>query len=134
MDVFKAQFEKIKAQLAALSASQRMLVAALVAVMVMTLLYWGKYAGEAEMTPLFTQAVSEDQIGKIDIALTGDGVAHSVSGDRILVPADKKQEVLANLMYRQLLPRDSRSAFDELDKNSNMFVGPEESGQRYVRA
>src|SRR6202000_797442 len=98
MDVFKTQLEKIKQQLSGLTAPQRMLVGTLVAIMVGTLLYWGHYAGNAEMTPLLDQSLTTAEIGKISMALDGKGVTHTVVGDRVMVPADRKMELVADLM------------------------------------
>src|SRR5580658_24982 len=98
MDAFKAQFERIRQQLAALSATQKMLVAALIAVMVLTVLYWGRYASNAEMVPVLDQTLTDDDIGPIDHQLELAGVPHSVSAGKVLVPADRKSEILANLM------------------------------------
>lgn len=131
MDVVKAQLERIKQQLAGLTATQRMLVGTLVAVMVLTLMYWGKYAGSPEMVPVLDQALNEDEIGRIDVALVARGVTHSVSGGRILVPAERKMEIVADLMYQQMLPRDSRSAFEEMTKQANLFESLNKSEVNY---
>ena len=64
MDLLKSQLDRIQRQLAGLTASQKMLTAALVAIMVMTLIWWGRYAGEAEMEPVLDQAFSQDDIGR----------------------------------------------------------------------
>ena len=52
MDLLKKQLEKIQQQLAGLSASQKMLTASLVAIMVMTFVWWGRYASTSEMEPV----------------------------------------------------------------------------------
>ena len=103
MDALKAQFERIRQQLAALTATQKMLVAALIAVMVLTMLYWGKYAGNAEMVSLLgDQVLTDDDIGPIDRQLELNGMdSHTVSTTKqIMVPAERKSEILADLMYR----------------------------------
>lgn len=122
MDAFKAQFERIRQQLAALTATQKMLVAALVAVMVLTVLYWGRYAGNAEMVPVLDQVLTDDDIGPIDHQLELAGVPHSVSAGKVLVPADRKGEILANLMFARVLPQDTHSAFETMSKEINPFM------------
>jgi len=53
--------ERIQQQLAGLNSSQKMLTGTLVAIMLMTLLWWGHYAGTAEMEPVLgNQTFSED--------------------------------------------------------------------------
>lgn len=131
MDVAKVQLDRIRQQLAGLSATQRMLVGTLVAVMVLTMMYWGKYAGSPEMVPVLDQVLNDDEIGRIDMMLVARGVPHTVVGGRIHVPAERKMEIVADLMYQQMLPRDSRSAFDEMIKKSNPFGSHKDSDVNY---
>ena len=63
MDFFKAQIARIQEQLAGLSATQKMLTASLLAIMVMTLLWWSHWAAEPEMEPVLDQALSQEEIG-----------------------------------------------------------------------
>ena len=55
MDFLKSQLDRIQQQLAGLNASQKMLTGSLIVIMVMTLFYWGRYAGSPEMEPLLDQ-------------------------------------------------------------------------------
>ncbi|MDB5355860.1 MAG: Flagellar biosynthesis/type secretory pathway lipoprotein-like protein [Phycisphaerales bacterium] len=119
MDLFKAQIDRIQKQLAGLTPSQRMLTAALVAIMVMTLVWWGRYAGEPEMEALLPQAISADELSRVLIELDAKGIKHTMSGDRLLVPSDRKLEALAGLMYSHALPRSAKEGFDEVLKNIN---------------
>jgi flagellar biosynthesis/type III secretory pathway M-ring protein FliF/YscJ len=123
MDVVKAQLDRIRQQLAGLTATQRMLVGTLVAVMVLTMLYWSKYAAVPDMVPVLDQSLNEDEIGRIDLALEGKGIPHSVAGGKVLVPADRKMEIVADLMYEQLLPHETQNAFLEMSKQLNPFSG-----------
>jgi flagellar biosynthesis/type III secretory pathway M-ring protein FliF/YscJ len=134
MDVFKAQLEKIKQQLSGLTATQRMLVGTLVTVMVLTLLYWGHYAGNAEMASLLDQSLSVAEIGRINQALDLKGVPHTVVGDKVMVPADRKMELVADLMYQNALPLDLHSVFEEVNKNLNPFSSPTEREATYNQA
>jgi flagellar biosynthesis/type III secretory pathway M-ring protein FliF/YscJ len=134
MDALKAQLDKIKQQLAGLTATQRMLVATLVGVMILTLLYWGHYAGSAEMMPLLDQSLSTAEIGKINQALDLKGVPHTMVGDKVMVPADRKMELVADLMYQNMLPTDLHSIFEEVNKNLNPFSSPTEREATYNQA
>ena len=134
MDALKAQWERILQQLSALTATQKMLVAALVAVMVLTVLYWGRYAGNAEMVPVLDQTLSDDDIGPIDHQLELAGVPHSVSAGKVLVPADRKSEILANLMFARVLPQDTHSAFETMSKQLNPFTSNNEREASYTEA
>ena len=135
MDAFKAQWDRVREQLAGLTASQRMLVGTLVAVMALTLGYWGRYAGSPEMTPVLDQVLTEDAIGPIDRQLDLSGIPHNVVAGKVMVPADRKQEALANLMFAQALPADTHSAFEEMSaKNLNWFSSATEREAVYNHA
>jgi flagellar biosynthesis/type III secretory pathway M-ring protein FliF/YscJ len=122
MDALKAQLERIRQQLAALSSTQKMLVIALIAVMVMTIMYWGRYAGTAEMVPVLDQTLEESDIGAIDQQLRLAGVTHTVTAGKVMVPADRKDEILADLMFARALPQDTHSAFETMSKEINPFM------------
>jgi flagellar biosynthesis/type III secretory pathway M-ring protein FliF/YscJ len=130
MDLLKAQFDRISKQLALLSSSQKMLTAALVAIMVMTLIWWGRYAGDPEMEPVLDQAFSAQDISRITAELASRGIHYTVSGDRILVPADRKFEVIASLSYAHLMPRDTASGFDEMMKNLSNPFNPDSTNEK----
>jgi flagellar biosynthesis/type III secretory pathway M-ring protein FliF/YscJ len=122
MDVLKAQLDRLQKQLAGLSASQKMLTGALVAIMLMTLYWWGKYAGEAEMEPVTTASVAPDDLDRITNELAAKGIKAEVSGDKVLVPADRKVEALAALSYARVLPKQDQAGFETMLKEMNPFL------------
>ena len=121
MDAFKAQFERVKQQLSVLSATQKMLVTALVGVIVMTMLYWGHYAANQDMVPVMEMTLADEAMNPIVHFLDAHGINHTVSNGQVLVPADKKFDIISQLAYEELLPNDTRSAFEEMGKQSTMF-------------
>jgi len=134
MDVVKSQLERIRQQLAGLTATQRMLAGTLVAVMVLTLMYWGKYASNPEMVPVLDQALSTDEIAQIDAALEAKGVPHTVAAGKVLVPAERKMEIVADLMWTQQLPHQTQNAFLEMSKQLNPFSTPTQTEATYNQA
>jgi flagellar biosynthesis/type III secretory pathway M-ring protein FliF/YscJ len=128
MDAIKQQLLRIQQQLAGLTASQKMLTASLVVIMIMTMFYWSRYAGTAEMAPLLDQQLSADEIAQMKTALAAKGVTYTVEGDKIMVPSDKKFELIADLGYAQLLPNNIKSGFEDVIlKNDNPFNGQKKS-------
>ncbi len=125
MDALKAQLTKIQQQLSGLTASQKMLTAALAAIMVMTLLWWGRYASTADMVAVLDQPMRAEDIGRIKTTLTSVGIDARVDGDRVMVPADKKEEAVATLAMDQMLPDDFSSAMTETLKDLNPFTPSE---------
>ncbi|MCC7349354.1 MAG: hypothetical protein IT446_02195 [Phycisphaerales bacterium] len=134
MDMIKSQLLRIQQQLSGLSASQKMLVAALVTIMVMTMLYWARYAGTAEMEALLDQPFSSDEIARVTAKLASRGIRYQVSGDRVMVPSDRKYEALADLSYEQLLPRNTETGFDIIAKQINAFMPNSQVQAMYVQA
>jgi flagellar biosynthesis/type III secretory pathway M-ring protein FliF/YscJ len=125
MDLLKVQLERIQRQLSGLNATQKMLTVALTAIMVITVVWWGKYAGEAEMLPLLSQAFSPADLGRIQEHLDGKGIHYTVAGDKLLVPADRRIEILSELSYSRLMPHNTSEGFDAIIKQSSPF-DPEE--------
>src|SRR5262245_42879804 len=105
MDTIKAQLLRIQQQLSGLSASQKMLTASLLAIMLMTIIWWGRFAGTAEMEPVLDQSLPPETVGQIHAALMSHGIKASVVGDRVMVPADKKFEAVAMLAFNNALPQ-----------------------------
>lgn len=134
MDAIKAQLLRIQQQLAGLSASQKMLTGSLVVIMIMTMFYWSRYAGTAEMDVLLDQTLTADEISQIKTALASKGIKYEVTGDRIMVPADRKFEMIADLGYMQLLPRDMKSGWDEIVDKITPLTSDMQGKQIYNRA
>jgi flagellar biosynthesis/type III secretory pathway M-ring protein FliF/YscJ len=121
MDVLKAQLERIQRQLAGLTATQKMLTAALVAIMAITVVWWGKYAGESETVSLSSQSFAAVELGRISEKLDEKNYRYSVSGDKILVPSEQKVQILAYLIYSKAMPRGTHQAMEEILKQRNVF-------------
>ncbi|MGD0389140.1 MAG: hypothetical protein ABSC42_09315 [Tepidisphaeraceae bacterium] len=134
MDFLKAQFTRIQEQLGGLSATQKMLVVSLLTIMVMTLLWWSHWAAEPEMSPLLDQSLSTEDVGLITANLDARDIPHQVVGDKVMVPADRKMEVLAVLGYSNALPRDFDKGFDEIVKQMNWLDPPDKTDQMFLRA
>ncbi len=122
MDFLKGQLDKIQQQLGGLNASQKMLTGSLVAIMVMTLLWWGRYAGTSEMEPVLPQSFSPTDIGRVQAHLKSMGIPSTVDGDRVLVPADRRDDAIGSLAFAEILPENSANGFDEISKQLNSFM------------
>ncbi len=134
MDFFKTQLDRIQQQLSGLSSSQKMLTASLVAIMVMTLLWWGRYAGQAEMEPVLNQTLSEDDLTRIGSSLSSKGIDYKVVDGKVLVPAERKFQVLAELGFSQTLPRNTTAGFDEIIEKIKPWAPATERDAMYNHA
>jgi flagellar biosynthesis/type III secretory pathway M-ring protein FliF/YscJ len=86
------------------------------------------------MVPVLDQVLTDDDIGPIDHQLELAGVPHSVSAGKVLVPADRKGEILANLMFARVLPQDTHSAFETMSKEINPFMPNSQVEMAYSEA
>src|SRR5437588_10099776 len=125
MEFFKAQFDRIAQQLAGLTPSQKMLTATLVAIMAMTLIWWGHYAAEPEYETLLSGAASPDELVKARSVLEDNHIKCTLSGDKLLVPADQKCQAYSVLAYAKALPRGSKDVFDDILKSVSPFQSQE---------
>ena len=123
MDFLKSQFDRIQQQLAGLTPSQKMLTGTLVTIMVMTLVWWGRYAGTAEMEPVLDQPLSQEDAGRIATQLAERHIEYKTTGDKVLVPSDRKLEALSVLSYNNALPKDTATGFDEIIKQLSPWDG-----------
>lgn len=134
MEFLKVQITRIQEQLAGLSATQKMLVVSLLAIMVMTMLWWAHWAAVPEMSPLLDQSMSQDELGQITTSLQGQQIEYKLVGDRVYVPADRKLEILATLGYSQALPRNFDTGFDEVIKQMNWLDPPDKTDKMFLDA
>lgn len=135
MDFLKAQFTRIQEQLSGLTATQKMLVVSLLTIMVMTLLWWSRWAAEPEMSSLLdTQTLSTEDIGQISANLDAQGIPHQVINNSIYVPADRKLEIMAVLGYSNALPKNFEDGFDSIVKEMNWLDPPDKTQEMFLRA
>lgn len=124
MDYLKSQFDRIQQQLSGLTASQKMLSAALVIIMVMTFWGWGRYASQPEMEALLDQTLSPDEITRIDMQLKAANIEHKVGTDgKILISPERKIEALSSLSWANALPKNVSNGFDEMIKQLTAWDG-----------
>jgi flagellar biosynthesis/type III secretory pathway M-ring protein FliF/YscJ len=95
---------------------------------------WGRYATTAEMVPVLNASFDDQAIVHATMALKAEGIESQVSGDRILVPADKHDQALAILSYEQLLPVDSKNGFDDIIKMTNPFDDDKKNDLMFTHA
>ena len=124
MDMLKQQLERIRLQLAALTPSQKMLAASLVAIMVLTLAYWFRVAGNSELVSLTSKSLDASAAGEIADRIRAMGIKPTVSGTQVMVPEERKDEILAMLAMDRALPMESENDLDALFSKTGPFDGP----------
>jgi flagellar biosynthesis/type III secretory pathway M-ring protein FliF/YscJ len=114
MDFLKGQGQKIREQLSGLSPSQKMLAGSLVVIMLMTLVWWSRYAGSSEMVAVLEQDFSDENISRVTLHLKREGIPYKLVGKRVHVSAEKQFEAIAVLGLEQLLPQDTSSGWEQI--------------------
>src|SRR5436309_10262170 len=122
MELFKTQINRIQQQLAGLTISQKMLTGTLVAITVITLVWWARYAGTPEMEPLSSKPMSGDELVHAQNALGAYNIANKVSADgKLLVPSEERNRALGVLAYEGALPADTSDVMQEALGSLNPF-------------
>ncbi|MGA2498507.1 MAG: flagellar M-ring protein FliF C-terminal domain-containing protein [Tepidisphaeraceae bacterium] len=124
MDFIRNQINRIQQQLAGLTPSQKMLAGALVVIMVATIYWSARYAGQTEMKALFDQVMPAEDIAAMTTALRVAGVQSTVTGGKIFVGAEDEIKAWSVLSYGQMLPRDTRNSFEDLLQKTSPFDPP----------
>ncbi|MEM8874950.1 MAG: flagellar M-ring protein FliF C-terminal domain-containing protein [Planctomycetota bacterium] len=114
MDTIRQQLERIQGQLSGLSASQKMLTGALVAIMVITIMWWSSYAATGEFQPVLDGAMTPQEMADARTALTGAGIDMKLDGSRIMVPADQLEAAVSALGFANAMPGNSADSFDKM--------------------
>ena len=114
MDFLKGQGQKIREQLSGLSPSQRMLAGSLVVIMLMTLVWWSRYAGSSEMVAVLEQDFSDENLSRVTLHLKREGIPYKLVGKRVHVSAERQFEAIAVLGLEQLLPQDTSSGWEQI--------------------
>lgn len=120
MDFLRQQWTLIQERLAGLTPSQKMLVAALVVITIMTMLYWGKYASSREMVALNSVPMSAEEISAATNSLRARGIGFTTSGSTIMVPADDQMAALSDLSFNQAIPS-SPNFYEAMFKDVSPF-------------
>ncbi|HEV8293048.1 MAG TPA: hypothetical protein VGP94_14030, partial [Tepidisphaeraceae bacterium] len=134
MEFLKTQLSRVQDQFSQLTASQKMLAAALVVITVMTLYWWTTFAGKADMEVLFDQPMPSDQIAQAMAQLNAAGIDCQTVGDRLQVAADKKLQAIGLLSSSMLLPSDTKNAIDELVGKINPWMSHSLEDRMFLHA
>jgi flagellar M-ring protein FliF len=91
----------------------------LIAVSLAWLMHWSV---TPDMVPLLDQSFSPQELAASERELNRLNVTYKVSGDRIVVPADQRDFLLARLQESEALPSDTRIGFAKLMEEQSIFL------------
>jgi flagellar biosynthesis/type III secretory pathway M-ring protein FliF/YscJ len=118
MSFFNQQIERVQAQLTNLPAGRKLLWGCLLAAVIAGGVLWGRMPRSVAWEPVLDQPLDSSELTQITTYLSGAGVPFRNNGAKVLVPSDRKMQVLADLLYQDLLPSNTESGFDAIAKTS----------------
>ncbi len=131
MNWIRIWIAQIQAQLSALTASQKMLIGVLVALVPGLLWLVVQYAASPEMVAVLDQPMDSAQRVQITSYLDGRGIPYRLVGDRVHVPAERSLDVLTSLQMQQLLPEDTSRGFDAIITAQTWWQSSTQNQQMY---
>jgi len=134
MDFIKAQLDRIQQQLAGLSATQKMLTATLVAIMAITVIWWGKYAGDSEVIPLLNQTFSDEEMGRMQDVLSGRGIHAEAVGGKLMIRSDLRMDALSALTFAKAMPKITDDGFKDVLSQSTPWNSESKDNRLWNRA
>lgn len=134
MDFIRRWLAQIQAQLTQLSTSQKMLIGTLLLLIPMVLWIVIAYASSPQMIAVLDQSFDAARRGQITSYLDSRGIKYTATGDRIMVPAERRLEVLASLQMQELLPEDTSKGFDAMVDKQTWWQSESQNRQLYLIA
>jgi flagellar M-ring protein FliF len=132
MEFLTRYWTQIRAQLEQLSLSQRWLIAATVAFLLLAGFFLIQYAGQAETTAItpFSSGNGQQVLSRLRAA----GIEAEQEGGQIVVPIKKRDEAIALLVQDNLLSEDTAKAFKDLVQNQTPWSTEAQDRRRFLIA
>lgn len=134
MQALQRTIQQIGAQLKGLPNTAKMLIGSLMIILVMSLFLVSLYAGKPSMVSLgLGSNLSQDAKAKAVNFLNGRNIAYEDKNGDLLVPAEQKYPVLAQLSENNLINADQID-FQKLVSDMSPFMTQGQNRQRYLVA
>jgi flagellar M-ring protein FliF len=127
--LFERQIGAIKQQLAALNASQRVAIGLCAAIVAGSLLWLTQWSLQHERVPLYSEALTDQQLRDIAGQLTLRGEDFEEREQSIWVRPDQRRRIMMSLVERRTGPKSLSFTFKEMIGQDNVFA-PESTRQR----
>ena len=134
-------FDRLGRALAELTPARRVLAGTLVAVMIVSgvwaisrraALLSGGGASSSRMEPVLDQPFTRGDVDRITRHLKAESVPHEIADGRVLVPADRRLDVLSDLFYAGILGGSgNESGFDALVRQMSAWDAPSKTDKLF---
>src|SRR5688572_2506547 len=116
MGMFTSRWERAHRSLGGLSSAQKLAAGVLVCGIVAASYWLTQKPAQSAMEPVLDQPFATADVIQIAEHLSERKVPHEVRDGKVFVPADRKLEVLSDLIYSDTLIGNTESGFDALVK------------------
>lgn len=131
MEFLRKLLVQTQGYLKGMALSQQLAIAACVALIAVSFLWLVSWASKPALVPLLDQAMSSQELAPIQERLDAQGIYYKVAGDTILVAAENRSRLLAQLGQQRALPSDISIGFAKLMEESSPWLSMEEQGRRW---
>ena len=122
MPLFRRTLDQIKALLAGLTVSQKMLIATLVVIIVGSVVWMMNYAARPERVAVINQQFEPTVLARQSAALKAAGIATQVKDGRVWVTQSEQEQALAVLAFSgDLAGQDISFGFEKVVNDSNIW-------------
>ncbi len=134
MQALQNTFQQIRQQIGGLSPTAKMLIGALMVIVLMTLFLVAIYSGRSALEPLgLAHNLSPDARNRAINHIQSQGINFRERGGEILVPADQRYVLLAQLTDRDVITPDQIN-FDSLIESDSPFLSKSQNDRRWLIA
>ncbi|UCD28303.1 MAG: flagellar motor switch protein FliG [Planctomycetota bacterium] len=110
-----------------LTTSQRLAGVSCLALIAVALLWMVQWAGSPAMVPLLDQPMTVQELNQIQERLDALDAGYKLVGQTMVVPAENRVRLQAQLAQAGLLPKDTSIGFDKLMQENNFWQSMEEN-------
>jgi flagellar biosynthesis/type III secretory pathway M-ring protein FliF/YscJ len=128
LEIVRRILARVQKYLGGMASSQKLLIASLCVILVMTLFLVGQYAGKPDMVPLLPGASAEDQAKAYELVKTRFTVTNS---GQLLVSRPQQQAALAAVTEGGAAPANSPIVFENILKTQSWINSRETNRQIY---
>lgn len=134
MEFISKALAQVQRHLGGLSASGKVLMALMVAIMTGAIVWLFMWSGQPELVPLLDQNLSQGQLGNMQNQLDMWSVTYRVDNGKILVRQGRRAELMARLQMANAMPADTAEAWEKWVLEMNMWVPAQERRERWRMA
>ena len=132
--MFKVTWERAQRALTGLSGARKLALGALVALMATSAVWLSQQTARGRMEPVLDQTFADADVVIIGEHLRGKQIPYELRDGHVYVPAERKMDVLSELIYANALSGSTESGFDAMIRKSNVFDTPSKTDKMFNHA